>query len=80
MARPLVSGFAANPAFSSGAWKSGEKSSFPGGNLAADLASYVKPLFFNVLRGSLDWRLVCGRELFAPPFTKDNPVQPISGG
>lgn len=53
VARPLVSGFAANPVFSSGAWKSGEKSCFPGGNLAADLASYLKLLFLNVLRGSL---------------------------
>lgn len=54
VARPLVSGFAANPVSSSGAWKSGEKNCFPGGNLVADLASYVKPLFFNVLRGSLE--------------------------
>ncbi len=53
MARPLVSDYAANPASSSGAWKSGEKSCFPGGNLGRDSASYVKPFVFNVLRGGL---------------------------
>ena len=49
----LVSAPAANPASSSGAWKSGEKSCFPGGNLGRDSDSYVKPFVFNVLRGRL---------------------------
>ena len=72
--RPLVSDYAANPASSSGAWKSREKSCFPGGNLGHDLTSYVNPLFFNALRGDWGLRLSCGRELFAPPFRKDKPV------
>ena len=53
MARLLVSDYAANTASSSGAWKSGEKSCFPGGNLWRDSASYVKPFVFDVLRGGL---------------------------
>ena len=53
MARPLVFAFAANPASSSEAWKSGKKSCFPNGNLRRDSASYVKPFVFNVLLGGL---------------------------
>ncbi len=51
----MVSARVANPASSSGAWKSGEKSRFPAGNLGRDLTSYVKPFVFKVLRGV--WRL-----------------------
>jgi hypothetical protein len=50
---PLVSGFAANPSSSSGVWKLEEKKGFPFGNLGRDLVSYMKPLFFNMLLGSL---------------------------
>lgn len=68
----MVSARVANPASSSGAWKSGEKSCFPGGNLGRDSTSYVKPFIFNVLRGGLRLatglrsRAVCSTSLLTP--------------
>jgi hypothetical protein len=49
----VVSDCVASPASLSGAWKSGEKSCFQGGDLGRDLICYVKPLFFSMLRGSM---------------------------